>query len=391
MARARAPAPAAAPAGAASDEEVCSPIACFGGRDTPPPAPAGPGRAAKRRRKAAETRAAGCPGPALAVVHKADAWNGDPHCSPDLVQGKTPPDFAAPRRIDFAGPLLQLEELDRPAAAAAAAVTVVLGRAPEGEGPTMPAATAVAMDCPVSAPLLLSRRHAEFALLRDGTCVVADLGSTNGTFVNGTRLEPQARTVLRSADVVTLGAPSLRSNRTADKEFKYYNPYTYRFDACTCAGGAASHWPGGAPPRPAGHAAAEEEGGGPAPGQAKAKVKSAQQAELEEGLECTVCNSPFVAAHALAPCGHNFCGGCCHEWLKTNLSCPVCRVKIAGPPVPLLQLDALIQKAVYPGMAAEDRRDWDARAAKWARKRAKLTEALRRKFASRPRGGDPPG
>ena len=379
MARAAAPAAAASLSG--EGEEVCSPIACFGGRDTPPPASAGPGRAAKRRRKGAETRAAGCPGPALAVVHKADAWNGDPHANPDLVHSKTPPDFAAPRRIDFAAPLLQLKELDAKAAAAAAAVTVVLGRAPEeddSEGATMPAATAVAMDCPVSAPLLLSRRHAEFMLLRDGTCVVADLGSTNGTFVNGTRLERKARTVLRDQDVVTLGAPSIRSNRTADWEFKYYNPFTYRFDACTCAAGAGAHWPG--PP-------AEEEDGGPAPGQAKAKVQSAQQAELEEGLECTVCNSTFVAAHALAPCGHNFCGGCCHEWLKTNLSCPVCRVKIAGPPVPLLQLDALIQKVVYPGMAAEDRRDWDARAAKWARKRAKLTEALRRKFAPRPRGG----
>ena len=379
MARAAAPAAAASLSG--EGEEVCSPIACFGGRDTPPPASAGPGRAAKRRRKGAETRAAGCPGPALAVVHKADAWNGDPHANPDLVHSKTPPDFAAPRRIDFAAPLLQLKELDAKAAAAAAAVTVVLGRAQEeddSEGATMPAATAVAMDCPVSAPLLLSRRHAEFMLLRDGTCVVADLGSTNGTFVNGTRLERKARTVLRDQDVVTLGAPSIRSNRTADWEFKYYNPFTYRFDACTCTAGAGAHWPG--PP-------AEEEDGGPAPGQAKAKVQSAQQAELEEGLECTVCNSTFVAAHALAPCGHNFCGGCCHEWLKTNLSCPVCRVKIAGPPVPLLQLDALIQKVVYPGMAAEDRRDWDARAAKWARKRAKLTEALRRKFAPRPRGG----
>jgi pSer/pThr/pTyr-binding forkhead associated (FHA) protein len=39
---------------------------------------------------------------------------------------------------------------------------------------------------------------------------VEDLGSTNGTFVNGKAVEPGAPVITRSGDVVRLGAVRLR-------------------------------------------------------------------------------------------------------------------------------------------------------------------------------------
>lgn len=59
----------------------------------------------------------------------------------------------------------------------------------------------------------LSRKHARMVPFRGGL-VVSDLGSTNGTFVNGTRVtEP---TVVRPGDVLTLGASRLSVVALAD-------------------------------------------------------------------------------------------------------------------------------------------------------------------------------
>jgi S1-C subfamily serine protease len=53
------------------------------------------------------------------------------------------------------------------------------------------------------ADLAVSSRHAEVRAGADGAVVIADLGSTNGTFVNGARVVTHA---LRDGDVVQLGA-----------------------------------------------------------------------------------------------------------------------------------------------------------------------------------------
>jgi pSer/pThr/pTyr-binding forkhead associated (FHA) protein len=54
----------------------------------------------------------------------------------------------------------------------------------------------------------LSRRHAALSRLRDGRLLVEDLGSTNGTWVNGTRIP--APTLLTAGDEVALGGSVLR-------------------------------------------------------------------------------------------------------------------------------------------------------------------------------------
>jgi PAS domain S-box-containing protein len=48
----------------------------------------------------------------------------------------------------------------------------------------------------------ISRHHAKLLLARDGACTVVDLGSTNGTFVNGARVR---RRVLNDGDRIQLG------------------------------------------------------------------------------------------------------------------------------------------------------------------------------------------
>jgi phosphoserine phosphatase RsbU/P len=53
---------------------------------------------------------------------------------------------------------------------------------------------------------MVSRRHAEFRQ-RDGSLYVADLGSTNGTYVNEVRIQDEK--ILRDGDVVSVGGTSL--------------------------------------------------------------------------------------------------------------------------------------------------------------------------------------
>lgn len=56
----------------------------------------------------------------------------------------------------------------------------------------------------------IGRRHAKF-VVKNGTTYVVDCNSTNGTFVNGTKLQPNVETALKDGDRVTL----------ADEDFKY--------------------------------------------------------------------------------------------------------------------------------------------------------------------------
>lgn len=81
----------------------------------------------------------------------------------------------------------------------------------------------VAMDCE-SIPLLLSRRHA--ALTCDGTThYVRDLATTNGTFVNGRRVEAKVDVALRDGDVVAFGGPRYVARGSG----KLANPFRFRY------------------------------------------------------------------------------------------------------------------------------------------------------------------
>ena len=56
----------------------------------------------------------------------------------------------------------------------------------------------------------IGRKHAKF-LVKNGTTYVVDLNSTNGTFVNGTKLQPNVEVALKDGDKITL----------ADEDFKF--------------------------------------------------------------------------------------------------------------------------------------------------------------------------
>src|SRR5436190_23165195 len=60
----------------------------------------------------------------------------------------------------------------------------------------------------------ISRTHARIRELEGGVVLVEDLGSTNGTFVNGQRVHGQQ--VLRSGDRIRMGATTLVLTREGD-------------------------------------------------------------------------------------------------------------------------------------------------------------------------------
>ncbi len=72
----------------------------------------------------------------------------------------------------------------------------------------------LANDIPISDPEV-SRRHARF-LIREGGIFVEDLGSTNGSFLNGERVSTPQQ--LRVGDVVTLGESIVLIFERADDE-----------------------------------------------------------------------------------------------------------------------------------------------------------------------------
>ncbi|OUS48504.1 hypothetical protein BE221DRAFT_189807 [Ostreococcus tauri] len=88
----------------------------------------------------------------------------------------------------------------------------------------------VAMDC-TTIPLLLSRRHAH--LTCDGDAhYVRDLATTNGTFVNGSRIEAKSDVALRDGDVVAFGGPRYVARNAG----KLANPFRFRYVALERAG-----------------------------------------------------------------------------------------------------------------------------------------------------------
>ncbi|MBI3983402.1 MAG: FHA domain-containing protein [Gemmatimonadetes bacterium] len=74
------------------------------------------------------------------------------------------------------------------------------------EGRSIVVGRAVTSDLPIYDPTV-SRRHAE-VVLRNGSVSVRDLGSSNGTFINGTQITDQA--VAQDGDTVTFGKVAFR-------------------------------------------------------------------------------------------------------------------------------------------------------------------------------------
>ncbi len=73
----------------------------------------------------------------------------------------------------------------------------------------------------------VSRRHSKLDLLEEGdqglVVTLQDLGSTNGTYVNGRRLDPEGTpTALRNGDVVRVGSHAFKLKQLDDMERHYH-------------------------------------------------------------------------------------------------------------------------------------------------------------------------
>ena len=102
-----------------------------------------------------------------------------------------PPPEAAPRREK-----LRLKVVEGNAAGTVIEVEdeLVIGRLTEGDGT-------------LASDVEISRRHARISADSNGSFGIEDLGSTNGTYVNGRRLE--GRAILEAGDRIALGASAL--------------------------------------------------------------------------------------------------------------------------------------------------------------------------------------
>jgi hypothetical protein len=65
-------------------------------------------------------------------------------------------------------------------------------------------------------------------------------------------------------------------------------------------------------------------------------------ANLGSELICAICQELFVEASTIE-CGHSFCRMCIENWLKTKLSCPICRHPIEKPPISSVCLDKAVR------------------------------------------------
>lgn len=81
----------------------------------------------------------------------------------------------------------------------------------------------------------------------------------------------------------------------------------------------------------------------------KSDTLSVQRASAKLGLEtlgseliCAICQQLFVEASTIE-CGHSFCRMCIENWLKSKLSCPICRHPLQKPPVTSLCLDKAVK------------------------------------------------
>jgi predicted component of type VI protein secretion system len=275
------------------------------------------------------------------------------------------------------------------------------------------------------APLLMSRSHAgiERCVQPDGThaYMLSDLGSTNGTYVNGAQLLVGAARALAPGDCVSLGGPSVtviaRDAQGTQRELD--SPFLFVFDDDDDAGAEATavlqaavqappptqddphggHHRGGEEPYPAsvmqllaraGAAAAAAEAPPPAavceepplpPPRRRAEPLARRSlacfaGRLRDLVGCSVCFCVAVAPHSLPGCGHVFCGACILPWLDRQQSCPNCRARVAAPPAHNVALEAVIDMALAgTAMPAAERAEREAREAEWARLAAERASA----------------
>lgn len=231
---------------------------------------------------------------------------------------------------------------------------------------------------------ILSRRHARIKHCEDGEYRLVDLNSTNGTWVNGVRLNPSDEFELVLGTKISFGGPDL----TCIEGVSHENPYLFVFEDAEQAASVLTPTPrlreeSAAPaaspaevsvsaseplsdePLPADvtwdavHAVQEVPFRPPTPQRACA---AGEVVDLVTELSlCAVCLEVAVQPRALANCKHMFCAQCIDRWIETKtrsgvpreaVGCPTCRAAPAQP-VAVGAWNALLRAVFVPTLDAE--------------------------------------
>ncbi|GIL47153.1 hypothetical protein Vafri_4042 [Volvox africanus] len=244
----------------------------------------------------------------------------------------------------------------------------------------------IRLDCP-EVPFLLSRKHARICVQPDGSLVLRDLNSTNGTYVSRDgeflrRLRPDETWELKRGDLIGFGGPETIVARSEAPDITVPNPFLFRYTPLdddsesannssaepqalvTIAGQARSRKYSEIDQRDHEDMDCEEASTSSHDKECK-KPKTVVTAKdiaalLANHLTCSICHDWLAGAHALT-CGHMFCGICLASWLTQKQSCPECRKPTAGVPVRCRNVDnsisdILSQNLVSPSSKRERRR-----------------------------------
>ena len=168
-------------------------------------------------------------------------------------------------------------------------------------------------------PTIVSHHHA--IIFREGDKVMlTDIGATNGTFVNGKRIEPHNPVHLKVNDKVDF------AGREYVSEGRGYNPFQFivkpsSFDDVKVPNNELD-------------------------------VTLDQYKKIEDEFKCGICLDTLLNPFCLA-CGHTTCGDCLADWFATlpvdGKSCPTCRLKVpSSSPFPCKNLNDVIERLVEP-------------------------------------------
>lgn len=58
------------------------------------------------------------------------------------------------------------------------------------------------------------------------------------------------------------------------------------------------------------------------------KLKGIEKDDIEENLQCMICQEIMHDCISLQPCLHSFCSGCYSDWMSRSQECPSCRKKV---------------------------------------------------------------
>jgi hypothetical protein len=172
-------------------------------------------------------------------------------------------------------------------------------------------------------------------LSHDGANAILEDLSSNGTFVNGTKVGKGRLRVLLDDDEIAIVAPSVASDSST--KFRFVLLAGAAAEATSAAVAAAATAAAAGISSAAAPSAAAASGAGASSGAGSATMVAASSSAasgsasvddgsaLEKELMCGICQDLMHRPVALQPCMHSFCGACFSEWMKRKIECPQCR------------------------------------------------------------------